>query len=622
MAIQEDVGMAVKMNTKCFPEIMDLEKGKTIDETHLLSLVDFVNARYDCADFRMLVLLKTYKDYRKLLTPGTIDKIKNAILGFKYWMDEPGDDGMCFWSENHQLIFHTCEYLAGQIFPDDIFINNGQLGKEHLEKAKIKIEHWLNDRFTYGMTEWHSNTYYEEDIAPLVLLVEQAKDQPIVIRSKMMLDLLFLDMALYSFEGYFVTSSGRAYEKQKKQGKDADVNDLLKHAFGILTHEYDYTRLSTLFLLTKRYQVPDVIKKIAKQEEKGIIKASNGLYLSEVKHEIKEKTNDRQGMYFWGMEAFTNPESIIMTMKMYNDWHLEDNNFLRDLKMINQPILRKLRLLPLLVRILNPATRGVAIERANTYVYHTKHYMLSTAQAYQSKSFGDQQHLWQASLPGDIHLFSTHPGSPMFDDPARNFSPSYWVGNGINPLVIQHEHKVFVMYNLTPRKGFLERKRQLFIHIHLPFDVFDEVVEHEDAIYLMKNQTYCALQFSKVYEKKEDEVILQGKHLQMVVTMGSSDQDGTFQSFIEKREPEELFMTRFGIYLEDMDHIYQINWNDHLIFDKKRVSLEYPRFESRFVNSTRKPKTIEVTCEGHGLTLDHDACTREVWTHERHRKDQ
>jgi hypothetical protein len=98
MAIQEDVGMHVKMNTKCFPEIMDLEQGKTINETNLLSLIDFVNARYDCADFRMLVLIKTYKDYLKLLSTDTAKKIKHAVLGFKYWMDEPGDDGMCFWS--------------------------------------------------------------------------------------------------------------------------------------------------------------------------------------------------------------------------------------------------------------------------------------------------------------------------------------------------------------------------------------------------------------------------------------------------------------------------------------------------------------------------------------------
>ncbi len=618
----EDVGMAIKMNTKCFPEIMDLDQGKTIDETNLLSLVDFVNARYDCADFRMLVLIKTYKDYKKFLTDTTNQKIKEAILNFKYWMDEPGDDGMCFWSENHQLIFHTCEYLAGQIFPDMIFSNDGKSGKEHLEKAKIKIEHWLNDRFTYGMTEWHSNTYYEEDIAPLILLVEQAKDQKIVVRAKMMLDLLFLDMALYSFEGYFVTSSGRAYEKQKKRGADADVNDLLKKAFGILSHEYDYTRLSTLFLLTKSYQVPEVIRLIAQQSEKGVIKGSNGLNLSEVKYEIKEKTNDRQGMYFWAMEAFTNPESIMMTMKMYNDWHLEDNNFLRDLKMINAPILRKLKLLPLLVKILNPATQGVAIERANTYVYHTKHYMLATAQAYHPKAFGDQQHLWQASLPGDIHLFSTHPGSPMFDDPARNFSPSYWVGNGINPLVVQHENRVFILYNLTPRKGFLERKRPTFIHVNLPFNEFDEVIEMDKTIFLMKNETYCALQFSKVYEKKDDEVLVHGKHIQMVVTMGSSERDGSFKEFIAKRETEELLMTRFGIYLEDIEHSYRIGWTIPLIIDKTYVPLEYPRLESNFAEIERKPKSIDIQFNGHGLTLDHNACTREVWTNERYRKDQ
>ncbi len=613
----EDVGMAIKMNTKCFPEIMDLDQGKTIDETNLLSLVDFVNARYDCADFRMLVLIKTYKDYKKLLTDKTNQKLKEAILNFKYWMDEPGDDGMCFWSENHQLIFHTCEYLAGQIFPDMIFSNDGKSGKEHLDKAKIKIEHWLNDRFTYGMTEWHSNTYYEEDIAPLVLLVEQAKDQKIVVRSKMMLDLLFLDMALYSFEGYFVTSSGRAYEKQKKRGADADVNDLLKKAFGILNHEYDYTRLSTLFLLTKSYQVPEVIRRIAEQTEKGVIKASNGLNLSEVKYEIKEKSNDRQGMYFWAMEAFTNPESIMMTMKMYNDWHLEDNNFLRDLKMINAPILRKLKLLPLLVKILNPATQGVAIERANTYVYHTKDYMLATAQAYHPKAFGDQQHLWQATIPGDIHLFSTHPGSPMFDDPARNFSPSYWVGNGINPLVVQHERRVFILYNLTPRKGFLERKRQLFVHVNLPFGEFDEVIEMDKMIFLMKNDTYCALQFSKAYEKKEDEVVVHGKHVQMIVTMGSSDQDGSFKEFIAKRENEELLLTRFGIYLEDMEHSYRIGWSIPLMIDQKFVPLEYPRLDSSFAHIERKPKSIDITFGGRGLTLDHDACTREVWTNER-----
>jgi hypothetical protein len=612
MAVKEDVGMQIKMNVKCFKEIIDLEEGKPIQEKGLHDLIDFVNARYDCADFRMLVLIKTYRDYRHLLSSETVDLLKQAILGFKYWMDEPGEDGMCFWSENHQIIFHTCEYLAGQIFLEDTFQNDQTKGKDHLEKARIKIRHWLKDRFTYGFIEWHSNTYYEEDIAPLVLLVEQAKDKDIVIHAKMILDLLFLDMAQHTFQGYFVATSGRCYENQKKSGQNADVNDILKKAFGILKHPYNYERLSTLFLLTKAYQVPEVIKHVARLEEKGIIKESMGLDLKEVRYEIDEKTKDRQGMYFWGMEAFTNPESIDMTMMMYNDWSLQDNNFLRDLNMINKPILRKLKLLPLLVRILNPATQGVAIERVNSYTFHTKHFMLSTAQAYHPKAFGDQHHIWQATLPNDVNIFSTHPGSPMFDDPARNFSPSYWVGNGINPLAVQHENRVFLMYRLTPRKGFLERKRQYLVHFFIPFDRCDEVFQEDRNIFIRVQDTYCALQFSTTYQTTDDDVILSGKHIQAVVTMGSKEQHESFENFKGMIEQEELLLTRYMIFLESRTTTYRMNFQEKLIVNKKTVNLVYPRFDTPYIQAERKPGMVEVVLDQHRLVLDFDGIEREV----------
>lgn len=613
MAVLEDVGMKIKMNVKCFKEIVELDQGKTIDETDLLELVDFVNKRYDCADFRMLVLIKTYHDYRHLLSQSTVEAIRQAILNFKYWMDEPGEDGMCFWSENHQIIFHTCEYLAGQMFEQETFTNDQHSGIYHMDKAVVKIKHWLKDRFEYGFIEWHSNTYYEEDIAPLILLVEQAKDKSIVVHAKMILDLLFLDMAEHTFEGYFTVTSGRCYEAQKKSGSDADVNDLLKHAFGILDHPYNYERLSTLFLLTKDYQVPDVIKTIARLDEKGLIKESMGLDSKEVKHEIQEKTNDRQGMYFWGMEAFTNPESIQMTMKMYTDWNLKDNNFLRDLKMISHPLLRKLHLLPLLVRLLNPATRGVAIERANSYTLHKKDYMLSCAQTYHPKAFGDQQHLWHASLPNDVQIFSTHPGSPMFDDPARNFSPSYWVGNGINPLACQYENRVFLMYRLNPRKGFLERKRQRLVHFYIPFSKIDEVILNEKSILLRVKDTYASLEFSKTYEKKEDEIIIRGKHIQAIVTMGSKKDDESFEHFQGKIMQEERVLSRFGIYLEDQRHTYRLNFIDRLIVDKKIIPLQYHRFNTPYVQAERKPNEIEVVYKKQGLKHTFDLCEREVW---------
>ena len=43
---------------------------------------------------------------------------------------------MCFWSENHQIMFHSDEYLAGQLFHDRTFTNISEPGSWHVEKAR------------------------------------------------------------------------------------------------------------------------------------------------------------------------------------------------------------------------------------------------------------------------------------------------------------------------------------------------------------------------------------------------------------------------------------------------------------------------------------------------------
>jgi len=617
MAVLQDVGMDIKMHTKCFKEIYLLDLGQTIDETDLLKLVEFVNRRYDCADFRLIVLIKTYLSYKHLLSAHAVERIEEAMLHFKYWMDEPGDDGMCFWSENHQILFHTCEYLAGHIFKNQTFINDGNLGSVKCEKAQIKIHRWLDYKLTYGFIEWHSNTYYEEDIAPLIMLVEFSKDQKMVEKSKMVLDLLFLDMAMHSFEGYFVATSGRCYELQKKDSTTHDVNDLLTHAFGIQQKEIDYTRLSSLFILSKAYTVPKVIKEIARDKSLVIIKDSMGLNLSEIHREINNHDIDDKGMLLWQMEAFTNKESIEMTMDIFNQWQLQENNFLKDLNAVNRKPLRKLGLLPLVVKLLNPATQGVAIERANTYTYKTKDYMMSCAQHYHPKKFGDQQHIWQATLPGLINIFSTHPGSPMFDDLARNFSPSFWVGNGINPHAIQDENKLFLMYDLNPRKGYLERNRQYFVHFHFPFNRFDEVVEFEKEIYAKINVTYVAILMSKTYTKIDpNEIRIHGKHSQYIVVLSSEENEGSFKDFIDRIQQNTFSFSKHKITYQDHD-TFTLKMDKPLIKNGQKVSTDYKRFETPYVNSERKPKHLEITHQGYMLIHDYKLVSRKDISNDR-----
>jgi len=611
MAVKEDVGMLIKMNVKCFKDIKKLDEGEKIDESQILELVDFVNNRYDCADFRLISLIKTYLSYKDLLSTDTVKAIEDAMLHFKYWMDEPGSDGMCYWSENHQLLFHTCEYFAGDLFPDHSFSNDGHIGLYHKEKAKPKILDWLENRFKYGFTEWHSNTYYEEDIAPLCVLVDHAKDMEIVSKAKIILDVLFLDFAMHSFNGYFVASSGRCYEEQKKDREKADVNDILAHAFQIQKRDYDYERISALFILCKNYKVPEIIIDIAKNKDKQVIKDSMGLNLSEIKHEFKDNDINKKGMFLWSMEAFTNKESINMTMKIFNAWNLKENNFLRDLESVNIPIIRKLGLLPLVVKILNPATQGVAIERANTYTYKTDSYMLSTAQKYHPKKFGDQQHIWQATMNDKISVFSTHPGSPMFDDAARNFSPSFWVGNGINPHAIQHENKVFLIYDLSPRKGYLERNRQEYVHFYFPKDEFDEIIDKGSIILAKKKQNYIGIIASKNPKKIENsEIIYEGKYSQFIVVLGDEKTDILFDHFVKRIESSQVIFTKKKIVMKN-DHLYELKMLKDFKIDGKVIDTEYSRYETPYVHAKRKPEELTIAYMNKRLYLNFNQMIRE-----------
>src|SRR5690554_6645403 len=339
--------MTVKMFKKCIPDIIKLEKGEKIAEQQIIDMCNFIDSRFDCADFRLVSILRILHAYSHLLSDKTIAKIKKSVLSFKYWIDEPGEDSMCYWSENHQIIFYSCEYLADQYYFDEVFKNSKMTGSEHMAKAKPRILNWFLYRWNYGFSEWHSNVYYEEDIAPMANLVDFCEDEEIYQKTKIIMDLLLLDMAMHSYKGLFAAASGRCYEEQKTDPlkqftlpvteKLGDFNNI---------EEYDYGELSANFLLCENYKIPEVIKEIARDEREVIIKDSMGLNLSGVIEEFEDRYDfDTTGMYFWGMEAFTNPESINITIDMYNEYNLKENGFLKDLKVINYWVLRKLNLL-------------------------------------------------------------------------------------------------------------------------------------------------------------------------------------------------------------------------------------------------------------------------------------
>ena len=110
-----------------------------IDWSRLDGTLEFINHEYDCSDFRLVNLIRILHEYGDRIPETTRSAIDTTLLAFRYWWDEPGENSMCYWSENHQILFASAEYLVGQIYPDTVFPNSLLTGPDHMIKARKRI---------------------------------------------------------------------------------------------------------------------------------------------------------------------------------------------------------------------------------------------------------------------------------------------------------------------------------------------------------------------------------------------------------------------------------------------------------------------------------------------------
>lgn len=179
--------------------------------------------------------------------------------------------------------------------------------------------------------------------------------------------------------------------------------------------------LDLCFLCCKNYPVPEVIRAIGLDPTPSVILASTGLNVSELRREGLIGQQDRQIMMQWGMEAFTNAAVIDNSLRYVERNDMFQNQFLQGFQVIDIDALRDYGLLPAVSAFLRPVSNGTAIQRANTYTYRTPDYMIATAQAYHPGTFGDQHHIWTATLSEEVSPFTTHPAKPlMFGDTPGN----------------------------------------------------------------------------------------------------------------------------------------------------------------------------------------------------------
>jgi hypothetical protein len=190
-----------------------------------------IEERRDCADFISVPLLWAYMRHADAFAPDLRARSERALLDFRYWVDEPGNDVMWFWSENHALCFHVSQLLAGLTWPDTLFTASGRNGRAQAALATERLGLWFDAVEEEGLAEWNSAAYYPVDFIGLLALAELAPE-PIAQRARALCDRIFTMVALHTLEGVPAGSMGRAYDKELRSGPLTELAPFAAVAFG------------------------------------------------------------------------------------------------------------------------------------------------------------------------------------------------------------------------------------------------------------------------------------------------------------------------------------------------------------------------------------------------------
>lgn len=623
-----------------------------------------INERRDGADFsasslvRLLHLVEACDD--PVLEQELVDDMRAALLGFKFWPDEPGIDDMAFQTENHYINFAASGYLSALLYPDQVFTNTGDLGGDRVDAFRARVLRWLELRFETGFSEWLSNDYYSLDVVALTNLVDFAGDAQISTLAAQVLDLLLADMALHHFEGAFASTHGRVRKDDRTDALGERTGSIFKLMFGL--NEFRAGDRATVHLALSDYAMPRVLFNIAADRARRpvTVRQQMGIRIEEAQQwGLTTDPNDadalESGMLLMTLEAYAAPETIDLFYTMLNAFNWWENGQFapfaqyRDLLDFLGPfgLLRPFIEGGPLPEEIAAVLAALGIERANyvpdvsrnlrtavnIYTHRTRDYMLSTAQNWRAGFGGDQQSIAQAVLGPDTIVFSTHPASP--DTGSSGLTPSYWNGYARMPQAVQVENVGVEIYNIDPDAPYLYVPNAYpYTHVFFPTGRFDEVVEEGGWIFGRVDRGYIALWSgtSYVWQPNPDDDVYGGTYelivpddptvpnvrSVLVTEMGRERDYGSFEAFRQAiiAAPIEVSADYLAVtYTSPSQGELTVEWgaDDPLTQDGVPVDVaNYPRYDSPYGYAEFPGQTICFRFLDEWLELDFENGTREA----------
>lgn len=445
------------------------------DRAYFMTTLDQIESRFDCSDFLVSGVIRYLKNYS--VDPELKARIDEVLLGYRYWMTMEGSDAMCFWSENHSLLFYSSAMLVGAMYPDSYFTRAKMTGRELEAFGRTLVSQWFDDFEEYGFEEFLSTVYMNVTFACLLNIIDYA-DKDISERARKAADLMLEELSLHTFRGAIVAPMGRVYRSviyPTMQGAASLmnlVNPDVPTSFGEGWLSY---------YATSSYAIPDRLVSLMNDAVDSVYSTGNALISI-------RKSNDYiltsvQSPRLDGKGRWTN---VMLSGKRASE---ESHEYTKSFN-----------------------------ERFHGTTY------------FEPGVYGYQQHMWSAALSAEALVFVNHPGA--FSDSSSS-RPGYWYGNGVMPAIRQDGRMLGAVYSIPLTHPVP------FTHIFLPECKFDEIRKDGSWIFLRKGNGFLALWISGDAVPYNDQLFdselrVYDREAAYFVFAGSVSEDSSFPAFIDK----------------------------------------------------------------------------------------
>lgn len=441
-----------------------------------------VKSRHDCSDFTVSALLRYLENYP--VDEELEEEIKDTLLNYRYWMDQKGSDGMCFWSENHAILFYSSAMLAGERYPLDTFTASGMKGRELGQVGKQRVEQWLSCVEEYGFEEFLSSGYMCVTFAALLNVIDYG-EMELAKRAALAADKLLRMLAVQTFRGTVIAPMGRVYRGVLYPFMQP--TQILMNLFNPNIPCVEHTEEGwAAFYATSSYQPP--LDLISLMEEECSREYSTGNALIRL-----EKRKD------YCLTSVQSPR--------------EDG----------------------FVRWENLTLKGDGDGKTHAYTRSLNERFHGTT-CFEPGVYGYQQHMWYGAVDNDTFVFTSHPGGTC---DASGMRPGYWYGNGVVPALKQDKNRLGLIYEIPGEHPIR------FTHLFFPTPRFDWARQEGSWLFGGKKEGYVGVWCSQIPEAFSDQLfdcefrIYKDKCAYFCV-MGSREEYGSREAFMEacrKMEP-------------------------------------------------------------------------------------